>query len=83
MRVKSFKTIQDVWSAVDKGLPVYWSNDAYQLTIEDAKVGTSECREYWLNHFTFRDGKLLRVTCTSNWFGSLLNESDLSRLYTK
>lgn len=78
-----FKTIEQVWTALDQGQTVYWSSKAYKLTIEDARIGTIECREYWLNHHTFRNGKVLRKTCISNWFGSLLDANDLNRLFTE
>lgn len=33
--------------------------------------------------FSNRDGKSLRVTCVSNYFGSLLSEADLNQLFIK
>lgn len=79
-----FNTISEVWEAINQGKTVYWSNKAYKLTIEDNNAFPAEfvARMGWDKHFTMQDNKLLRVTCISNWFGSLLTENELSKLFT-
>lgn len=69
-----FKTIDEVWTAIDNGETVYWRNESYQLTIENARPN--------FKAFTIRNDKCLRVTCMSNWFGSLLEEKEITNLFT-
>lgn len=70
-----FKTIDQVWDAIESGQEVFWSNESYHLTVEDAQDYNPD--------FTKRNGKVLRVTCISNYFGSLLCENELSNLFIK
>lgn len=70
-----FKTIEQVWKAIDEGKTIYWSSSAYTLTIEPSSPN--------FDKFSERNNKVLRVTCTANYFGSLLRENDLSNLYIK
>lgn len=72
-------TINQLWTLLDANTTVHWSNDSYKITVESIIPDN----QYQLNHFTRRGDKVLRVTCTSNYFGSLLNESDLESLYVK
>lgn len=85
-----FQTIEQVWEAIDAGKTVYWGSDAYQLTIEEeGEANNPESMAAWRIHhgypvpFSARGTKALRVTCISNWFGSLLSETELGALYTK
>lgn len=80
--MRQFTNIEQVWSAIDRGLIIYWSSDAYQLTIEDSMLDWRK-RQGFNIPFSNRDDKCLRVTCMSNWFGSLLTQDELSQLYTK
>jgi hypothetical protein len=80
--MSQFKTIEEVWAAIDKGLTVYWASDAYQLTIEESNLEWRR-RQGFAVPFSNRGEKCLRVTCMSNWFGSLLDANELNRLYTK
>jgi hypothetical protein len=68
-----FNTFDDVWNALDAGQTVYWYNTSYKITIEPCQKTT--------NRETERNGKVLRVTCVSNYFGSLLKECELSNLF--
>lgn len=77
-----FKTIEQVWQAIDEGKTVYWSSDAYQLTIEPVNREWRERNGFDLP-FSTRGEECLRVTCMSNWFGSLLLENEMSNLYLK
>ncbi len=76
------KTVEQVWSLIDQGKTVCCVNDAYQLTVEDTLIDWRKRNGYEIP-FSNRDGKCLRVTCVSNWFGSLLLESELKNLYVK
>lgn len=79
---KQFKTLDQVWNAIDQGLTVYWASDAYQLTIETVDPDY-RIRMGWGPTFSQRDTKALRVTCISNWFGSFLDPNELGNLYVK
>lgn len=80
--MNQFKTIEQVWTALDKGLTIYWASDAYKLTIEETLIDWRKQQGFHIP-FSNRDGQCLRVTCISNWFGSLLDQNELNRLYTK
>ena len=71
------RSIKDVWDNIMAGRTVYWGNEAYRITLIDA-IG-----DYQANHCTSKNGLVLRVTCTSNWFGSLLEPAQLKDCYTK
>lgn len=77
-----FRTIAEVWEAVDAGKRVYWSNDAYALTVEPVNREWRERNGFEIP-FSAKGAVCLRVTCLSNWFGSLLIETELGALYTK
>jgi hypothetical protein len=79
MNMSQFETINEVWNALDEGKTVYCSNESYKITIEP----TIPNNEFQLNHFTRRGDQVLRVTCIENYFGSLLSESELGKLFTK
>jgi hypothetical protein len=78
----NFKTIDQVWNALDQGLTVCWASKAYEITIESSEIEWRQ-RQNFAIPFSNRDGKCLRVTCVSNWFGSLLCENELSNLFLK
>ncbi len=80
--IGEFQNIREVWETLDQGITIYWSSTAYKLTVEDIRTGRPEDKEYWNRHFSFRNGKVLRVTYISNWYGSLLNESEIKFLFT-
>lgn len=73
--MSEFKTIKDVWTAIDQGKEVFWGNTSYHITIEDAYPTYKGP--------ALRGGKILRVTCISNYFGSALCESEVTSLFTK
>ena len=73
-------TLNEVWGAIDLGKTIYWGNKSYKITVEDSNLDWR--KENNLNvPFSNRDGKCLKITCISNYFGSLLNESELSSLF--
>jgi hypothetical protein len=82
MNKQTFKTVTEVWAAIDAGKTVYWGNKEYRLTEEDSNL------EWRLSHgyeapLSNRNGRCLRVTCTRNWFGSFLTESDINELFVE
>lgn len=74
-----FKTIEQVWKALESSKIVYWSNQGYKVYISEAL----QDNDYQRNHFSFKNGKVLSVRCIDNYFGSLINESDLSTLFVE
>lgn len=70
-------TVRKVWSLLDEGKAVYWTNTLYKVYIEDVNTGHQNQRE----HFTRRGNKLLSVRCTDNGFGSIMTPSDLPKLF--
>lgn len=80
--MKKLQNIEQIWTAIDAGQVVYWSSDAYELTIEETNIEWRQRLGFEIP-FSNRDGKCLRVTCMSNYFGSLLNENEINSLYVK
>jgi hypothetical protein len=70
-----FKNIHEVWTAIDQGETIFWSNESYKIFIEDSRPENPE--------FSKRGPKLLSVRCIENYFGSVLHESEISQLFTK
>ena len=78
----NYNNIDRVWEAIEAGHTICWSSDAYQLTIEPVNREWRK-RQGFALPFSTKGEFCLRVTCMSNWFGSLLEESELSKLYVK
>ena len=78
--MKKFKNIEEVWAAIDNGNVVYWHNESYKLTVEEANL-KHRIELGWGPTFSQRGDEALRVTCISNWFGSFLCEKDLADLF--
>jgi hypothetical protein len=68
-----FKSIKQVWQAIEQGKTVYWHNTGYALTIEPASKHTDS--------FSVKGEQCLRVTCLSNYFGSIIVPNDLKDLF--
>lgn len=73
--IKRYKTIEQVWNDIEKGIEIFWGNESYHLTLVPSGPNNTQ--------YTNKNGQLLRVTCISNYFGSLLNESELNALFSK
>lgn len=71
-----FKTLAQVWQAIDKGQTLIWCHDSYEVMVWNDPVPQKDL-------FSHRDGKMLRVTCVSNDFGSRLTQADISCLKVK
>lgn len=70
-------TIQQIHDALSNGKTVHWENSLYHLHYVDCK----EDNEY--GKLSYKEGKAIRVTCTSNYFGSLISESCLKKCFIK
>lgn len=73
---KFYRTLQDLWNDIEAGVKVYWSNESYQVLVQNDPVS---CKDM----FSHKDGKMLRVTCMSNWFGSRLDKNEITSCYRK
>lgn len=74
-----FKNIGQVWQAIDKGETIHAGNSSYKVYVEPAIKDNS----YQRNHFSYRNGEVLTVRCISNYFGSIIDQRDLSSLFVK
>lgn len=78
----SFKTIADVWAAIDSGETVYCGSESYRVYVEsDLTPEITEKHEG--RRFSARNGRLLSVRCVSNYFGSIIYPQDLTELFTR
>ncbi len=71
-----FKTIEQVWEAVEAGQVIYWVNKSYQVIAELDSVPHE-------NLYSQKNGRMLRVTCMSNWFGSRITPNCLDSLFVE
>lgn len=79
---KQIKDLSHLWSLIESGVTVFWCNESYAITVEDSMLQWRTDNGFsapWSN----KNGRCLRVTCTSNYFGSLLDEKDVSGLFYK
>lgn len=70
-------TIEQVHEALAQGKSVHWENEAYHLHYIDCEA------ENKYNKLSYKDGKAIRVTCTRNYFGGLIEECDLQKCFIK
>ena len=83
---KYLNNVEEIWKNIQAGRTVYWSSSAYRLTLCEVRPveGFNEqTAAYQETHHTYKNNFVLRVTCTSNWFGSLLEPSEIEKCYTK
>lgn len=87
MNKGTFKTIDQVWEALDSGKTVYFNNESYKIYIErNPKTISGEKNPYYSSEsrsFSTRNEEMLAVRCISNHFGSVISPSDLSHLFIK
>lgn len=74
-----YKTAKQVWAALDRGQIVNWHHAGYKVYREKARAGC----EYQNKHWTYREGYVLSVRCIENYFGSLMDPSDIRNLFSK
>ena len=68
-------SIKEIHTELENGKTVNWENSLYELKYVDCE----ESNPY--GKFSFKNGKAIRITCISNWFGSLMTENDLKKCY--
>lgn len=77
-----FKTVDDIWNAIDKGKTIFWCNENYKVFVED-NIGSAETTECDVRQYSARNGKMLSIRCISNYFGSVISKGDLPKLFVK
>ncbi len=75
IKMTSIKQIHD---ALKQGKTVYWANKSYEVKQRPIR---KDFVDHDLNHETQIDGMLLDCRCVSNYFGGLLNESEVSSCF--
>lgn len=80
--MQKYNDINEVWAAIDQDKIIYWGNKSYELTIEPSQLEWRK-RNNFAVPFSNKDDKCLRVTCTSNWLGSLLESDEISSLFSE
>lgn len=73
---KQYKTIDEVWSDLDKGKTIYWASIAYKLHKEEANC------DFQKNHFTCKNNIVLSARHIETYWGGLLHEAELSDLFS-
>jgi len=76
-----YMNIGQIWAALDKGLVVNYGNTSYKIYIEKVCTTSGSTRDYQSVHFSVRNGELLSIRCISNYFGGLINESQLAECF--
>ena len=54
---------------------IHPTHKAYEFHAEE--ISNPAVKAYQEAHFATRNGKTLALRCSSNWFGSLVSESDI------
>ena len=69
--------IEQIHQALEEGKVVNWQNSLYELEYVPCESENPSGK------LSFKGGKAIRVTCTQNYFGSLITESCLENCYIK
>lgn len=77
--MKKYTHISQVWQDLQLGKTIYWHHEGYKVYIEPAILGN----KFQETHFTNLNGKVLSVRFSENYFGSIMNLSDLNNLFSK
>ena len=70
-------SIKEIHQALSEGKTVNWSNGLYELHYVECESDNP------YGKLSYTEGKAIRVTCTSNSFGSLLCENQLNECFIK
>ncbi len=73
MKKQKFKSLEEIKAALLNGEEVYWSSALYEVHFVD-NVDTH-------NQYSRTNDKLIRVSCVTNYFGSLLQESEINSCF--
>ena len=76
--MKRYKNITEVWKDMDAGINIYWGNHGYKVMVSEMLDGN----EYQASHFTRRGNQLLSIRCIENYFGGLMQENEISKLFS-
>lgn len=73
--MKKYKSLDEIRTDLDKGIEIFWSNESYHLHYVEAREHSTP--------FSVKDGKAIRVTCKSNYFGSLIEANEIPVCFSK
>lgn len=69
-----YKSLDEIRQDLDLGVYVYWVNSAYQAIYE------ADHRPDWKRYSS--DGKnVISIRCMSNWFGSIIEQNEVTKCY--
>ena len=72
--MKRYSNIQEVWSDLDQGTEIFWTHEGYKVY---------QTPSYDKNHFSVKNGQILSVRYIETYWGSLIVESDIEKLFSK
>ncbi len=70
-------SIQEIHEALESGKTVNWKNPLYELKYIKADASNKYAKP------SYKDGKAIRITCTANYFGSLISEEEFQNCFIK
>jgi hypothetical protein len=73
--MKHYSNLGEIRTDLDNGIEIFWVNTSYKVHYI---IAGENCTP-----FTVKDGKAIRVSCISNYFGSVLNEEEIGRCFSK
>lgn len=75
MGIKKYNNIDEIWKDIDRGHKVYWKQENYQVMVTDP-TGDNK-----YSNFSLHNGKCLRLECTYNGFGGLIDPREVEDCY--
>lgn len=79
--MQQFKTVDEVHRALDEGKTVYAHNTAYKV-YRNADILPERTKMSAPRQYSLRNNTILEVRCIENYFGSIMEPSDLHTLFT-
>lgn len=70
-----YMTLDEIRNDLDKGIEIFWANDSYKVHYVDVFEN--------INPYSVKNNKAIRITCISNYFGSLIDEKEIKCCYSK
>lgn len=80
--MKRYNNISEVWQDLEQGKTIFWENEGYKVFIQDARTHRKELEDFDLNHFSFKNGKVLDVKYIDTFWGSRMDQSDIEKLFS-
>lgn len=80
--MKRYNNISEVWQDLEQGKTIFWENEGYKVFIQDARTHECAGKDFDLNHFSFKNGKVLDVRYIDTFWGSRMDQSDIEKLFS-